>query len=109
MGVNTFLIISQAVGVYVTTHSGTLRGAVYSPCDIYIILSCILSCACLITPPDTWSCPTLGLAMLRQISPELVLFTDLEFRTYLGTSVLLHAMLMLSLNRAYCPGKVSIY
>ena len=31
------------------------------------------------TPPDTWSCPTLGLAsvlMLRPISPELVLFLD---------------------------------
>ena len=30
-------------------------------------------------PPDTWSCPTLGLAsvlMLRPISPELVLFLD---------------------------------
>ena len=33
-----------------------------------------------LTPPDTWSCPTLGLAsvlMLRPISPELVLFLDL--------------------------------
>ena len=33
-----------------------------------------------LTPPDTWSCPTLGLAivlMLRPISPELVLFPDL--------------------------------
>ena len=32
-----------------------------------------------LTPPDTWSCPTLGLAsvlMLRPISPELVLFLD---------------------------------
>ena len=32
-----------------------------------------------LTPPDTWSCPTLGLAsvlMLRPISPELVLFPD---------------------------------
>ena len=32
-----------------------------------------------LTPPDTWSCPTLGLAsvlMLRLISPELVLFLD---------------------------------
>ena len=32
------------------------------------------------TPPDTWSCPTLGLAyvlMSRPISPELVLFPDL--------------------------------
>ena len=41
-----------------------------------------------LTPPDTWSCPTLGLAsvlMLRPISPELVLFLD--FRTSLGTSV----------------------
>ena len=31
------------------------------------------------TPPDTWSCPTLGLAcvlMSRPISPELVLFPD---------------------------------
>ena len=30
-----------------------------------------------LTPPDTWSCPTLGIAcvlMLRPISPELVLF-----------------------------------
>ena len=33
----------------------------------------------MLTPPDTWSCPTLGLAsvlMLRPISPELVLFLD---------------------------------
>ena len=32
-----------------------------------------------LTPPDTWSCPTLGLAsvlMLIPISPELVLFLD---------------------------------
>ena len=32
-----------------------------------------------LTPADTWSCPTLGLAsvlMLRPISPELVLFAD---------------------------------
>ena len=32
-----------------------------------------------LTPPDTWSCPTLGLAsvlMLRPISSELVLFLD---------------------------------
>ena len=32
------------------------------------------------TPPDTWSCPTLGLAcalVLTVISPELVLFSDL--------------------------------
>ena len=32
-----------------------------------------------LTRPDTWSCPTLGLAsvlMLRLISPELVLFPD---------------------------------
>ena len=32
-----------------------------------------------LTPPDTWSCPTLGLAwvlMSRPISPELVLFPD---------------------------------
>ena len=33
-----------------------------------------------LTPPDTWPCPTLGLAcvlMYRPISPELVLFPDL--------------------------------
>ena len=32
-----------------------------------------------LTPPDTWSCPTLGFAsvlMLRPISPALVLFPD---------------------------------
>ena len=32
-----------------------------------------------LTPPDTWSCPTLGLVsvlMLRPISPDLVLFLD---------------------------------
>ena len=35
-----------------------------------------------LTPPDTWSCPTLGLAcvlMSRPISPELVLFPDFWF------------------------------
>ena len=68
-----------------------------------------------LTPPDTWSCPTLGLAcvlMSRPISPELVLSPDFwisntpryfsfalswtchvyglfEFRTSLGTSILL--------------------
>ena len=44
-----------------------------------------------LSPLDTWSCPTLGLAsvlMLRPISPELVLFPDFEFRTSLGSSVL---------------------
>ena len=33
----------------------------------------------MLTPPDTWSCPTFGLAsvdILRQMSPELVLFPD---------------------------------
>ena len=43
-----------------------------------------------LTPPDTWSCPTLGLAcvlMSRPISPELVL--TFEFRTPLGASLLL--------------------
>ena len=42
-----------------------------------------------LTPPDTWSCPTLGLAcvlMTRPISPELVLSPD--FRISLGTSLL---------------------
>ena len=32
-----------------------------------------------LTPPDTWSCPTFGLAsvlMLRPVSPELVVFPD---------------------------------
>ena len=40
--------------------------------------------------PDTWSCPTLGLAsvlMLRPISPELVLFLD--FWSFEHSSVLL--------------------
>ena len=46
----------------------------------------------MLTPPDTWSCPTLGLAsvlMLRPISPELACFRNFEFRTSLGTSFLL--------------------
>ena len=41
--------------------------------------------------PDTWSCPTLGLAyvlMFGSISPKHVLFPDFEFRTSFGTSVL---------------------
>ena len=45
-----------------------------------------------LTPPDTWSCPILGLVsvlMLRPISPELVLVRHFEFRTSLGTYVLL--------------------
>ena len=49
------------------------------------------------SPPETWSCPTLGLAsvlMLRPISPELVLFPDFEFRASLGTSVLLNGHLL---------------
>ena len=46
-----------------------------------------------LTPPDTWSNPTFGLACLMSspISPKLVLFPDFEFRTSLGTSVLLKA------------------
>ena len=45
-----------------------------------------------LTPPDTWSCPTLVLAsvlLLKPISPELVLFPDFEFWTSLCASVLL--------------------
>ena len=52
-----------------------------------------------LTPPDTWSCPTLGLAcvlMLRPISPDLVLFPDFEFRT--SQSVLL-IILIFWINR----------
>ena len=47
--------------------------------NVYIIN---ISTACqkrTLTPPDTWSCPTLGLAcvlMLRPISTEQVLFSD---------------------------------
>ena len=51
-----------------------------------------------LTPPDTRSCPTLGLAsvlMLRPISPELVFFWTFEFRTSLGTSVFLLQMRLL--------------
>ena len=43
-----------------------------------------------LTPPDTWSCPTLGLAsvlVLRPISHEFVLFPDFKFRTSLNSSV----------------------
>ena len=43
-----------------------------------------------LTPLDTWSYPTLGLAsvlMLRPISHELVCFRTFDFRTSLGTSV----------------------
>ena len=43
-----------------------------------------------LTPPETWSCPTLGLSsvlILRPTTPELVLFPDFEFRTSLGISV----------------------
>ena len=45
-----------------------------------------------LTPPDTWSCPTSRLAfilMSRPISPELVSSPAFEFRTSLGTSLLL--------------------
>ena len=45
-----------------------------------------------LTPPDTWSCPTLEFAcvlMSRPISPELVLSPDFWIRTPLGTSLLL--------------------
>ena len=53
-----------------------------------------------LSPPDTLSCPTLGLAsvlMLRQISPGLVLSPD--FRTSLGTSVLPSSQLWYILDR----------
>ena len=48
-----------------------------------------------LTPPDTWTCPTLGLAcflMSRRISPELVLSLDFWIRTSLGTSLLLSSL-----------------
>ena len=53
-----------------------------------------------LTPPDTWSCPTLGLAwvlMSRPISPEFVLSPDLwisntpryfSFAFFLGTTII---------------------
>ena len=47
-----------------------------------------------LTPPDAWSCPTLGLAcvlMLRPFSPELVLFPD--FLSFEHPSVLLFCFL----------------
>ena len=46
-----------------------------------------------LTPPDTWSCPTLGLScvlMSRPISPDLSCLRTFEFRTSLGTSLLLN-------------------
>ena len=55
-----------------------------------------------LTPLDTWSCPTLGLAcvlMSRPISPELVLFRTLEFRTSLGTSLLLANNIWIGLDQ----------
>ena len=48
-----------------------------------------------LTPPDTWSCPTLGLAcvlMSRQISPELVLSPD--FWNFEHPSVLLFCFII---------------
>ena len=54
-----------------------------------------------LTPPDTWSCPNFGLAivlMLGSISPELVLFPDFEFRTSLGTSVLRRTLLDITMT-----------
>ena len=48
-----------------------------------------------LTPPDTWSCPTLGLAcvlMSRPISPELVLSPDFWISNTLGTSLLLQTL-----------------
>ena len=45
-----------------------------------------------LTPPDTWSCPTLGLACVLcrdQSLLNLSCFLTFEFRTSLGTSVLL--------------------
>ena len=45
-----------------------------------------------LTPPDTWSCPILGLAyvlMLKPVFPMLSCFPDYDFWTPLGTSILL--------------------
>ena len=53
-----------------------------------------------LTPPDTWSCPTLGLAcvlMSRPISPNLSCFRTFEFRTSRGTSVLLWLNLLVTI------------
>ena len=65
-----------------------------------------------LTPPDTWSCPTLGLAcvlMSRPVSPELVLSPTFEFRTPLGTSLLLLPFLfnkcMFGYVNGYCCKK----
>ena len=47
-----------------------------------------------LTPPDTWSCPTLGLAcvlMSRPIFLNLSCLRTFEFRTSLGTSLLLRS------------------
>ena len=55
-----------------------------------------------LTPPDTWSCPTLGLAcvlMSRPISPELVLSPELS----LGTSLLLPSLCYLGALKFWGP------
>ena len=41
------------------------------------------------TPPDTWSCHTLGLACVLMLRP-ISCFRTFEFRTYLGSSILLY-------------------
>ena len=61
-----------------------------------------------LTPPDTWSCPTLGLAcvlMLRPISLELVLFPDFwasNIPRYFCFAFYLYFIAIKSVHRTTC-------
>ena len=64
----------------------------------------------ILTPPDTWSCSILGLAfvlVLRPFSPKLVMSPDFEYRTLIGTSILLHSQQMYSRNKHCLTGMLT--
>ena len=66
--------------------------------DVGIVRAFATGAACqqrTLTPPVTWSCPTLGLTfvlMLRQVSPELVMFPDFQVS---DTSIFLRLVILI--------------
>ena len=70
----------------------------------------------MLTPPDTWSCPTLGLACVlmsreKEGDPSLLNLSCLrtfEFRTSLGTSLLLLTINPLCITSSNCLWYVSV-
>ena len=72
--------------------------------------TCVTDVACrqeTLTPPDIWSCPTLGLASVLRCRDQSLLnlscLRTVEFRTSLGTSVFAPSSGQLSVNNMLSP------